>query len=363
MAESSNLLEGATMPTSASTPAASVLGIEPAQADLLMRGITSAVRGDGELSPTQADILSAVGRYVLGTRVPAADAAPLSPGQLADGLADERLRHRAVDAMIALESMAVPVDPAVTARVEEYAKALHFEDDMLAVARDYGRQAMDVAQGDLIRNSYPSGYAAAHGRDLTLHETVLPASPIDAPADPGLAATWRQLETCRSGSLGRTVWDFYQHRGFSIPGTPGAVTPLLAQHDFVHCLADYGTSALGEIEVFTFIASSIPDPKGFFYLLVIVGLFETGYVQVVPGVATASSGHLSTPGGPPRFADALRRGLEVHTDVMGGVDWFQFADTPIDDVRRHFGVPTKHPDAVAAGSLSATDPRAVFGAD
>jgi hypothetical protein len=149
-------------------------------------------------------------------------------------------------------------------------------------------------------------------------------------------------------------------RGFAFPGTPGAVSPLLAQHDWVHCLADYGTSATGEIEVFSFLASAIPDAKGFSYAVVIIGLFETGYVAAVPGVATARPGHLSAPGGAVRFADALRRGLALQLDVMGGVDWFEHADQPIDDVRRKLGVQPKGADAVAAGSLGALDPNAVF---
>ncbi len=156
------------------------------------------------------------------------------------------------------------------------------------------------------------------------------------------------------------MWDFYEMRGFSFPGTEGAVDPLLAQHDWVHCLADYGSSATGEIEVFTFLGSAIPDPKGFSYCVVILGLFETGYVPFVPGVATARPGHLSEPGGTTRFADALRRGLALDLDVMGGIDWFQYADTPIDDVRATLGVVPKSADALAAGSLSAMDPNAVF---
>ena len=45
---------------------------------------------------------------------------------------------------------------------------------------------------------------------------------------------------------------------------------------------------------------------------------------------------------------------------MGGVDWFEHADQPIDDVRRKLGVGPKGDDAIAAGSLGALDPNAVF---
>ena len=79
-----------------------------------------------------------------------------------------------------------------------------------------------------------------------------------------------------------------------------------------------------------------------------------------PASRLARPGHLSEPGGTVRFSDALRRGLALNLDVMGGVDWFAYADTPIDDVRAKLGVLAKGADALAAGSLSAMDPNAVF---
>jgi hypothetical protein len=345
--------------SSVNPTAASLLGVEPTQADLIMRGVACAVRGDGQLSSTQSRVLAAIGSYVLGAATPPDDADPIAPAQFADALDDETLRRRTVQLMVSLEIIGQPVDPATTARVENYASALHVDEAMLSVARDYAQGAFDVAMGDLFRNSYVGAYSTRHAGELTLHETVAPTSP-GGTIDPGLAATWNQLETCPAGSLGRAVWDFYQMRGFAVPGTPGSVAPLLAQHDFLHCLADYGTSALGELEVFTLIASAIPDPIGFSYLVPILGLFETGYQPLVPGVATANPGHLSAPDGPVRFADAMRRGLCVGVDVMGEVDWFEHVDRPIDDVRGNFGVLPKHPDAVAAGSLPALDPRSVF---
>jgi hypothetical protein len=163
---------------------------------------------------------------------------------------------------------------------------LHVDENMLMVAKDYSKGAMDVARNDFFRNSYIFGYYREHADDGSLHRTVATGGPGTQDSDPALAARWQALEQCPSGSHGRTVWDFYQARGFTVPGMPGAVDALLAQHDWVHCLADYGTLALGEIEVFSFIASAIPDPKGFSYLVVILGLFQTGYVPVVLGVAT-----------------------------------------------------------------------------
>jgi hypothetical protein len=345
-------------------PGATMFDFQPGQGEAMARGIASAVGGDDGLTPTQASMLGVVGKYIFGVDTPIDQLAPMSASELAADL-DPVLARGAVRGMVTLEIVADPVPPELTARVESYAKALGVDENMLQVARDYSKGAMDVAQQDYIRNSYVLDYYMKHGNDGSLHRTVrtddAPPALGSQQLDPALEAKWKTLETCPSGSLGRSVWDFYQRRGFALPGSPGSVDPLLAQHDFVHCVADYGTSATGEIEVFSFIAASIPDASGFSYLVVILGLFETGYVAMVPGVATASPGHLQLPGGTERMGDAIRRGLLLGRDVMGGIDWFDDADTPLDDVRSKLGLAPKSDVAVAAGSLSAQDPDAVFG--
>jgi hypothetical protein len=330
------------------------------QAEIVMRGLATAVRVDGKLTDTQSRLLDLIGQHLIGTSVPVEELAPITPAELAAALSDEDLRRRVVHGMVTLEIIDNPLPKEVAQRVADFAAALHVDDQMLTVAKDYADGALDLARDDYVRNSYPLGYYASHpDEDPILHRSA-PGMLTDTKADPALAARWEALEHCPSGSLGRAVWDFYQMRGFTFPGTPGAVDPLLAQHDWVHCLADYGTTALGEVEVFSFIAASIPDPSGFSYLVVILGLFETGNFAVVPGVATADPGHLETPDGPTRLADAIRRGVHMDLDVMGGVDWFTHADQPIDEVRAQLGVLPKSEAALAAGSLAALDPRAVF---
>jgi hypothetical protein len=330
------------------------------QGELVLRGLASAVRAGGALAPIQATLLGAVGSALLGVHTPIDELAPITPDELSDAITDHELRVRALHGMVTLEIVADPVSPVVHDQVAAFAQALDVDEAMLDVAGDYAKQAMTQASQDFLRSSYIAEYYSKHQAPGAKRGDAV-ASPLDHTGlDPMLAAKWQALEDCPVGSHGRMVWEFYEMRGFAFPGTEGAVDPLLAQHDWVHCLADYGTSATGEIEVFTFLGSAIPDPKGFSYCVIILGLFETGYVPMVPGVATARPGHLSEPGGATRFADALRRGLALNLDVMGGVDWFDYADIPIADVRATLGVLPKGADAQAAGSLSAMDPNAVF---
>src|SRR5581483_970433 len=111
--------------------------------------------------------------------------------------------------------------------------------------------------------------------------------------DDALAGRWRDLGHCPPGTLGRKVFEFYCARGFAFPGTLGSAPPLLAQHDWVHVLADYGTKVESELEVFGLIGRAVPDGHGFSLLAMVVSLFETGYMGRGAGLFEYDKGHLS----------------------------------------------------------------------
>ena len=124
----------------------------------------------------------------------------------------------------------------------------------------------------------------------------------------------------------------YDGRGFALPGTPEGASPYLAQHDFVHVLADYGTNLKGELEVFALIGRADPDPKGFAWLATLIGLFETGYVEDTGFFERDVREHnIQAPGMHVRIADAIRRGKVVcercGTDLFD-VDYHALAAAP-----------------------------------
>jgi hypothetical protein len=158
------------------------------------------------------------------------------------------------------------------------------------------------------------------------------------------------------------MWELYRARGFAFPGTPGSAPPLLAQHDFVHVLAGYGTRVESELEVFAFIARANDDPRGFSLLAMVVSLFETGYLQTGAGLFESFPGQLSQQGMAARVADALRRGALSHgldgapdVDFLD-VDWFALADRQVDDLRDAFGIVPKASTAIEAGSVGPWEP-------
>ena len=192
-------------------------------------------------------------------------------------------RTRIVQQMILGVLVVRPPSPAVVARIREASRRLGVEEGMIDVAAAFADGQFDLALADFDRNGYTANWDSS--RTGVLHATgALTAPWQQAPADPELATRWRSVEALADGSLGLAVSRFYRARGFSYPGTAGSVSPLLAQHDWVHVLADYGATIDNELEVFAFIARANDDPRGFSFLAMVVSLFENGMLTSGAGL-------------------------------------------------------------------------------
>jgi hypothetical protein len=271
---------------------------------------------------------------------------------------DPITRHRIVHLMVLGELILRPLPPAVARRVEEYALALGVEDRFVRVARRYAQGAFGLAWLDLRRSGFAEHWEQA--RTDQLHTAAVPADQLStADPDAALADRWHAFEHLAPGTLGRRVWELYRGRGFELPGSPGGASAYLAQHDFVHVLADYGTNLDGEFEVFALIGQADPDPKGFAWLATLVGLFETGYVADAGFFSgDLRERHIDRADMHVRVADALRRGQrcreQMGVDLLE-VDFHDLVDRPVPEVRAELGLPAKSAGAVEAGSPGAFD--------
>ncbi|UDY35086.1 ubiquinone biosynthesis protein COQ4 [Dermatobacter hominis] len=331
------------------------------EARLIARAVATAVAADGTPSESQASLLRAVHRSTRGLDVDFCALEPLGPAELAEALAatPPDVRHRIVHDMVLGELILRPIPPEVARRVGEYAAALGVDDRYVRVARRYAQGAFGLAWLDLRRSGF-----AEHWEDARMDQlktTVRLEDQLAAGAeDSALAECWMGFAELEPGTLGRSVWDMYRTRGFGLPGTVGGASAYLAQHDFVHVLADYGTNLNGELEVFALIGRADPDPKGFSWLATLVGLFGTGYVADA-GFFTGNleERRLDSPEVHVRLADALRRGQAL-CDRLGvdllEVDFHERSATAVEDVRAELGFDAKGEAALAAGSPGAFDP-------
>jgi hypothetical protein len=323
---------------------------DAAEVELISRGVVTAVTPSGGLTETQLLLLRAV--FVAMTGFPATvDAPELDPGGLAEGLARRTIefRTRIVQIMILLGLVLRPIPVEVADRITAYARELCVEDGMLEVARSFAEGSLELAALDFDRNGYTSTRDAGATSALHTSRRLDSAWDLDL-ADDSLAERWQSLERYADNSLGRRLTDFYRARGFTYPGRPGSAPPLLAQHD---C----GTTVEAELEVFAFIARANDDLRAFSLLAMVVSLFETGYLRAGAGLFESDPGHLSHAGMAARLADAMRRGAlcDGSVDFMG-LDWFDLAALPVDEARRHFGVPPKSLDAIRSGSVGPWEP-------
>lgn len=341
-------------------PSDATVNLRPPDAEearLLARGVMSASAPHGGPTDLQRALTAATVEAMTGFSMDAAPE-PIAPGEFAARLAarDESFRTRMVQQMLLGALVLRPLPPEVAAQVQAFAAELGVDDGMLHIAQEFAAGTLGLAALDFDRNGYTSEWAEG------THEALHTAAPLadaweQSVHDGELAGRWCALETLPEGSVGRRVADFYRARGFAYPGHPGSAPPLLAQHDWVHVVANYGTRVESELEVFAFIARANDDPRAFSLLAMVVSLFETGYLRSGAGLFEASPGQLSRDGVATRVADAMRRGALVHGSVdFLGVDWFELAPLTLAEVREHFGIVPKREAAERAGSVGPWEP-------
>lgn len=344
-------------------PSDDAVNLQPPSFDESVRnaaGILSATRPPTGNTEFQLLLMEATFESMTGHSFTCADLPFIPADENASNLADraEMFRMRMVHMMVLSALVLQPLPPEVAEQVAEYSRELGIDDQLLASVAQFATSDKALAAVDFERNGYTSDWSDE--RSSALHSTAHGWEAADH--DPELAGRWARLGQLPIGTLGRGVHDFYQARGFAFPGSPGSAPPLLAQHDWVHVLAGYGTKVEAELEVFAFIARANDDPRGFSLLAMVVSLFETGYLSAGAGLFEAFPGQLSQDGMTVRIGDAMRRGALSHgldgapdVDFMN-VDWFELADRRLEDVQAMFGLVEKSAAAIDAGSVDAWEP-------
>jgi hypothetical protein len=324
------------------------------EVDLVWRALNTVVGGGpAGQTPLQQVLLASVTSAMMGARDLPPDPEPITAEDFAHGLArrNRTFRERVTQVMMLGALVRRPPSTEDMARVAAVADELSLDGDLVEIAGSFADGGFDLAVIDFDRNGY-LGERDLEAEKAALGTCVLPDSAW-APSydDPVLAGRWASMADLPDGTLGRRVHDFYKARGFRFPGSPGSAPPLLAQHDWVHVLADYGTSLESELEVFAFIARANDDLRAFSLLAMVVSLFETGIARTGLGLFEANTGNLSKTGMAQRLADAMRRGaLTSGSQDFLGWSWFDVADRPIEVVRREIGLVPKAPDVVRWGS-------------
>lgn len=329
--------------------------IDSETAEVLMGGIIEASSPQDGPTDIQGVVATALARSLWDATVDPWNTKSVSPAEFSAAAAPfpEPFRVRLAEAVSMLALLLPDLPEDVAEATMSTVNTLGVPCVPLPVAKKYSSESHQAALFDFARNGYVDGYRIDQ---TTLHtRRDLGDGWAQVTDDPDLAKRWEGLRDCAEGTLGRGVYDFYASRHFSFPGTPDSAPPLLAQHDWIHVLADFGTTLPSELEVFGFIAFADTQPRSFSLLAMVLGLFESGTIERGAGFFDVDPGHLREPGVPTRLADAIRRGMQAcHSGSpdggLLGIDWFAYADVPTTEVRAIFTVPSKSDEAIQAGS-------------
>ncbi|MFM8936795.1 MAG: hypothetical protein ACKOE9_07495 [Vulcanococcus sp.] len=295
--------------------------------------------GSGWSSPAQPELLRVLFERLLGVPLDWQQLEPAEPEQVAAALPDPEQRHELIELLVMLELLCRPIPLPLQRSLERWAKALAVEDEVLLLARDLSCRSQAIATADFYRLNWigeSDPQDDPHFQAL-LEQYGSAAYALTVEADPQELRRWRALADCPLGSLGRGLWDFYQQRGFRLPGELGAGNAALAHHDWVHLLAGYDTTPIGELEVTAFMAAASRSRGAMLGFLGAVSIYETGLLRSV--VLGADYAHtLTDPGAVERVAAAIRRGAACRVDPLLGVDYFDLADQPLALIRREWGL-------------------------
>ena len=311
-------------------------------AETVARAVVGACRLDGWGSPVQPQLLHTLFNRLLGQDLDFEKLPPLGPSDVANVLRTQAERDELIQLMTVMEILCNPLSPRVEQSVAQWAHALHVQERSLTYLRDLVRGEVAKSVHDFYRLNYVGDLDRREpGFKPLISRVGDKAYALTVEADEAEATKWKGLGRNPSGSIGRAVFDFYGMRGFKFPGEAGGVNGAIAQHDWVHVLADYGTTPLGEIEVASFQTAATRTPGAMLGLVGVLALFESGVMPASLLVHDQKGHALAEPGAIDRMAEAVARGKQCRKDVLLDVDFFKYASEPLEGLRTQFGIPSK----------------------
>ncbi len=312
------------------------------QAPILAGAIVGACRlSSGWFSDAQPRVLEALFEHLLGFRADFNALPAINPADVKEILLSSSQRRELIELMVTMEMMCCPIPQALQDSVDYWAKELEVDDSALVLVRELSRNAHIQATTDFYRLSW---IGEGDAQDDPIFQRLLndygaSVYALTVEPDPRETARWQVLKDCPMGSLGYELWLFYQKRGFKLPGVVGGANSALAHHDWVHVIAGYDTTAIGELEVTAFMASASRSPGSMLGFIGAVSIYETGLLQSL--VTHSYSKTLSAPGGAERVVMAINAGKNCRFDPLIGVDYFSIADRSLEKIREEWGLSVK----------------------
>ena len=311
---------------------------DPAAAVLGLRAMKTIASAAGPIGPAQRALMEAAQEVILHVDADIDTLPPVMPAELAAGFPGAELRQQFANGMLVMAvADGVPARETL-AKVEAFGAALGIASPVLADLRLLAEQHMLLFKLDFLRRGHIADIMKNELRNRGLFgfaKSVLGMRGLME--DPALAARYRAWEKLPEGTLGRSLIDFYNKHGFSVPGERNGFPEAGLYHDFSHLLGGYSTEPDGEVEVASFTAGYKRE-RSFYVALFVVLIFSTGVNMRPTPDDFVTVGLLGKPGMAERMLAAIERGSKVTEDLSDNWDYWPWIELPLDEVRRRLNI-------------------------
>ncbi|MEO0377469.1 MAG: TerB family tellurite resistance protein [Cyanobacteria bacterium P01_A01_bin.17] len=300
-----------------------------------LAGLMTVARLEGDPSPKKMAAIVSVRDYLLHIDVDLESLETLQPEELAQQLIaindDPQWRERVLRGMTLVAMFDGEPSEVYLRLLSDMAKAFQVDDSPVTTYRKTMGDRLAILRLDIVRRSFMSQAIKTNFRQEGLRGVLATAKVILGQEDKAMASRYRALLEYPEGSFGKAYADFILRNGFSFPGEVGGPPPPVMHHDCCHVLGGYGTTPNEEGGVVGFQAGFEKlDP--FDVLMFIMAEFELGIgtSPYIPGEKDKLD--------PEYIFAGIDHGCHVNTDLISGINpWDYFAE-PLEEVRRRFNI-------------------------
>jgi len=314
----------------------------PVDAPLMARAVVSTCRQNGWFNNIQPELLRIIFHNLMSYDCDFQTLEPISVEEFALAMPEANKRNEVFDLILTTELLCASISPEISDAINLWAQKLNIKNNGLALVRDLSKKLIAQAQQDFYRSNYfyDKDLASQHFSDLD-QKYGLSATMMTLEASDEIASRYENLQKLPVGTLGRGLWDFYKKRGFNFPGTIGGINEAVAHHDWIHVLSDYDSDGIGEIEVAAFSTMATASESAVMNFLGVLSIFQGGLLKTIVAGAPHLGHDMEVANGPERIAIALQRGKEVNIDLVVGINFFDYAHEPVEELRKRWNIPAK----------------------
>ena len=247
----------------------------PQQLPFGLRALHTVALVDGALSPEEAAVIAAAQR-LFGHQGEIDGLAPVTPAELAAAIEPPALRHQLFGGLVVMSMADGEVTPSEADLVGAFAEALEVKDAAVANLQRIAKGQLRRARLDILRRHWAPRKAREMAAERGPHivgEALLGL--LNVKSFPEVTMRYQALGEHPPGSLGRAYFDYMIQNDFAFPGEKGAPPEAMLFHDLTHVLSGYGTTPEEEILAATF-SAGYSNTEVINWLVFVLSQFQLG---------------------------------------------------------------------------------------